>query len=157
MAKKKWGGFRSQREQTKQQQLQMAQQSRNPASQQVQEIQLEGRFYTGPIPEPQALAEYERINAGLANRIVAMAEKEQGYRHRIGNRRNWAQIWITATGQLFGFLVAVMTIGIGGFLLYHDKQLAGFTSLVSGVVMLAAAFVYRRNRSRSQPSPQSVL
>lgn len=135
----------------------MAKQPRNPSGQQIQEIQVEGRFYTGPIPEPAALAEYERINPGLADRLVTMAEKEQDFRHLTLRRRNLAQIWITASGQIFGFLVAVMTIGIGGFLLYHDKETAGFTSLVSGVVMLVAAFVYRRNRNRAQPSQQQGL
>src|SRR5207302_6355051 len=90
-----------------------------------------GHFYTGPIPEPQALAAYEQINVGLANRIVTMAEKEQGHRHKIENRRNWAQILITFLGQVFGFVISVMTIGLGGFLLYHDKAVGGFISLVS--------------------------
>jgi uncharacterized membrane protein len=79
-----------------------------------------------------------------------LAEKEQGHRHRIENRRNWAQIAITLLGQLFGFVIAVLTIGIGGFLLYKDKQVAGFVSLVSGVVMLVGAFIYRRNRATPQ-------
>jgi uncharacterized membrane protein len=146
VAKNKWRGFRSQREQVSK--AQMAKQQFQPATQ--TQVQVAQRFYTGPIPEPEALAEYERINSGLANRIVTMAEKEQGHRHRIENRRNWAQISITLLGQILGFLISVLTIGIGGLLLYNDKQLGGFVSLVSGVVMLAGAFIYRRTRATPQ-------
>lgn len=113
------------------------------------QVQVE-RFYTGPIPEPQALAAYENINPGLATRIVTMAEKEQGHRHKIENRRNWAQILTTLLGQVFGFIISTLAIGLGGFLLYYDKPVGGFVSLVSGVVMLAGAFIYRRNRATPQ-------
>jgi uncharacterized membrane protein len=155
--KKKWRGFRSQRDQGQQNLEPMAkQQSRNPSGQQIQEFQLEGRFYTGPIPEPEALAEYERINPGLADRLVTMAEKEQTLRHTILRWRTLAQIWVTAAGQIFGFVIGVLAICLGGFLLYHDKNLAGFTTFLSGVVMLVTAFIYRQNRTR-QRSPQPVL
>jgi uncharacterized membrane protein len=116
------------------------------------QVQVAGRFYTGPIPEPETLAEYERINTGLANRIVTMAEKEQGHRHRVENRRNLAQIATTLLGQVFGFVTAVLTIGLGGFLLHEDKQVAGFVSLVGGVVMLVGAFIYRRSLATPQPT-----
>lgn len=118
--------------------------------QQQTHLQVAGTFYTGPIPQPQALAEYEHIHPGLANRLVTMAENEQAHRHRIVSRRSWAQIWITVLGQIFGFTVAVMTIGIGGFLLYNDKQLAGFVSLIGGLATLLGAFIYRRTRTRPQ-------
>jgi hypothetical protein len=70
-------------------------------------------------------------------------------------QRVWSQeICITILGQIFGFVVAVMTIGIGGFLLYHDKQVAGFVSLIGGLATLIGAFIYRRNRARPQASQQ---
>jgi uncharacterized membrane protein len=143
VAKNKWRGFRSQRDQVAK--AQMAKQQFQPATQ--TQVQVAQRFYTGPIPDPEALAEYERVNSGLANRIVTMAEKEQGHRHRIENRRNWAQITITLLGQILGFVISALAIGLGGFLLYYDKPVGGFVSLVSGVVLLAGAFIYQRTRS----------
>jgi uncharacterized membrane protein len=37
--------------------------------------------YQGPIPQASELEHFERIEAGLASRIVAMAEKEAQHRH----------------------------------------------------------------------------
>jgi uncharacterized membrane protein len=114
------------------------------------EIQVQGKFYTGPLPQAEEMERYERITPGLADRIVKMAEKEQGHRHKIERRRNFAQIWITSAGQWFGFLLAAWIIGIAGFLLYHDKKLEGFVSLLTGIGTLIGPFVYRRRRPAQQ-------
>lgn len=147
MAKNKWRGFRSQREQIQQHQTAAkASPVMNPAIQQQQQIKLE-RFYTGPIPEPQALAAYEQIAVGLANRIVTMAEKEQNHRHLIERRRNRAQAWTIGAGQVFGFLLALFIIGIAGWLLAHDKAITGFASLLTGIATLVGPFIYQRKRA----------
>jgi uncharacterized membrane protein len=37
--------------------------------------------FSGPLPPPEALSQYESISNGLAERIVQMAEREQAHRH----------------------------------------------------------------------------
>lgn len=135
-------GHRSQRQQVAQ--------SQGMASSQAQIEVTTGRFYTGPIPEPQTLAEYERINPGLADRIIKMAEKEQGHRHKVENRRSWGQILLTLLAQFFGFIISVLAISYGAFLIYHDKPVGGLASLISGVVLLVGAFIFRRSRAIPQ-------
>lgn len=46
---------------------------------------VQSAMYAGPLPPPQMLREYENILPGMANRIMSMAEKEQGIR----SRDNW--------------------------------------------------------------------
>lgn len=36
---------------------------------------IRGEMYSGPIPPPEALARYEEIQPGAADRIIKMAEK----------------------------------------------------------------------------------
>lgn len=38
--------------------------------------------FSGPLPPPEALAEYEKVCPGLAERIVVMAEREQRIREK---------------------------------------------------------------------------
>ena len=46
---------------------------------------VQSAMYSGPLPPPQMLREYENILPGMANRIMSMAEKEQAIR----SRDNW--------------------------------------------------------------------
>lgn len=39
------------------------------------------KFFTGPLPHPDTLEQYEKILPGIAERIVKMAEAEQKARH----------------------------------------------------------------------------
>ena len=39
--------------------------------------------FSGPIPPPGFLEQYERINPGLASRMVAMAESEATHRRQM--------------------------------------------------------------------------
>lgn len=52
----------------------------------VQHVQLQ-QHYSGPLPQPEALAKYDQIVPGAAERIIKMAEKRNGTstRHRERN------------------------------------------------------------------------
>ena len=39
--------------------------------------------YSGPLPPPVVLQQYEEVLPGMADRILAMAEKEQDARHKL--------------------------------------------------------------------------
>src|SRR5688572_18904082 len=39
--------------------------------------------FSGPLPPPALLAQYEQIAPGAAQQIIAMAEREQAFSHKI--------------------------------------------------------------------------
>lgn len=49
---------------------------------------LMAQAYSGPLPVPQHFEQYEKILPGSADRILAMAEKEQQYRIDKGTRNS---------------------------------------------------------------------
>ena len=49
-------------------------------------------IYSGPIPPPDILAKYEQLSAGLADRIVQMAETEGNHRRGLENLAMQSQI-----------------------------------------------------------------
>ena len=49
-------------------------------AQELVEHSLIEQTFTGPLPKPEDFAEYEQVMPGAANRILAMAEKEQQIR-----------------------------------------------------------------------------
>src|SRR5438034_5455816 len=56
--------------------------------------------FSGPLPPPDALAKFEQVLPGLADRIMKMAEKQSAHRQSIernviegDTRRSWMGLW----------------------------------------------------------------
>jgi len=93
---------------------------------------------SGPLPPPKVYREYDEIHPGAAERILAMAEKEQGSR----NSRN-------SLGLAFGFATAVLCICASAYVALHGTSI-GHTvvaSLLAGntAVILVGRFLRQRN------------
>jgi uncharacterized membrane protein len=97
--------------------------------------------YQGPLPPPEALARYEQIQIGLANRIVALAEQESQHRHEID------KTWLNKAfeqerrGQAFGLVIGVVAIVAGTVAAIAGSQIAGSIIGGGGVVGLVSVFV----------------
>ena len=68
------------------------QQNNPPASAGPRIVGLATQGFSGPIPHPEILKGYETICPGAAERIIKMAELEQGHRHGIESKGLKAQI-----------------------------------------------------------------
>lgn len=64
---------------------------------------IRGEMYSGPIPPPEALARYEEIQPGAADRIIKMAEKQQEHRMSLETKAIGGQIDQSKRGQIFWF------------------------------------------------------
>lgn len=104
--------------------------------------------FSGPLPSPQMLAEYEQVVSGSAERLLAQAEKEQSFRHEMVRE----QAKIEKSGQLHraiqgyagqaGAFILVMTVVIvGARLIEHGNDTAGLTSIITAIVVIAVAFI----------------
>lgn len=107
----------------------------------------ESSSFSGPLPPPDLLAEYEQVLPGLADRIVRMAEDEGAHRRFIQKgflRLSW---W----GLASAFLLT-MTGLIGGFFLIHEgKSPEGMTSIVGALATLLAVYLSRGKKKASAP------
>jgi uncharacterized membrane protein len=115
---------------------------------------LSARF-AGPLPPPGALAAYEDLSPGLANRIMEMAEREQTHRHQLENTAFATETLLGKRGQIFalgiclaGFVVVIILAlnGEGG-----AAAIIGSLDLVG----LVAAFLVRPRSPYSQGPPES--
>lgn len=102
-------------------------------------------IFSGPIPPPEILEAYERVVEGSANRILTMAEEQSKHRKKLeeivvhGGSRN------QVVGMIFAFLLSLVIVGSGAFLIYHDKSLEGFGLILSDLLGLIGVFVYGKN------------
>lgn len=94
---------------------------------------LEAASFSGPLPPPTMYREYENVLAGSAERILAMAEKEQDHRTTWETTALSASRQETKRGQWFGFAIAVACIGAAMVLA------AGGHEVVAGIALGASA------------------
>ena len=69
--------------------------------------------FQGPIPPPDALASYENLQTGLADRIVRMAEAEQSHRHSLETAVTTRSFDEARRGQHYGFAIGTIAILAG--------------------------------------------
>jgi uncharacterized membrane protein len=93
--------------------------------------------FSGPLPHPGILAQYNAALPDGAHRVVAMAEQQSAHRHKLESR-----------GQVFGFLVS-MTALVGGIVLIAlGMSVEGLIPLASAIVGLAGVFIYSEVQSK---------
>lgn len=72
-------------------------------------------IFSGPIPHPRLLAEYEKLMPGSMDRFMKMAEQQQEHRIKLEDAAINSQLKSNNRGQIFGFVLATLVVlgGIG--------------------------------------------
>jgi uncharacterized membrane protein len=106
--------------------------------------------YSGPLPPPKMLHDYDTVNAGFAERIVSMAEKEQGHRHSLENLAVNGAINKDTRSQRYAlFCIVFLSIVCGG-LIYLGHDTAGTVLGGATLVSLAALFITGKRKESEE-------
>ena len=106
--------------------------------------------YSGPIPPPEMMREFEAIVPGAADRILKMAELQEVHRHLLEKTHVRGNLFSQYIGQISGLLIGLAGIGSGTFLLYAGRSLEGFGAMFGPLAGLAAVFVYGRRKQERE-------
>lgn len=149
-------GSRSKRRSRQAQQLRTRQISErqaardNPAEILQQQISVQ-KHWQGPLPAPEDLEAYERVQPGFAERIVAMAEKavemadeQMKHRHRTEHRMITAFHLRSAWGLASAALLSGGALAGGIALLFAGHTAGGVAVVGIDMGSLAGVFVYGR-------------
>ncbi|HMN42750.1 MAG TPA: DUF2335 domain-containing protein [Phycisphaerales bacterium] len=126
------------------------------------EVSLEVR--RGPIPPPSDMAEYAKIDPALPRDIFKMAKAQQAHIQRMQRddlRRQTAlehgERVGAARGQLCGFGVVLLFVGLAAYLAYLGHPKTAATIVCGVVVALVTVFIRgRREPTKSdEASPES--
>lgn len=98
--------------------------------------------FSGPIPPPNLLREYDEIVPGTAARIVAMAEAQSRHRIDLEKRVVHSDIRKSYYGLVFAFVICIAFLACGTFLVLNGHDVAGATIATSSLVGLAGTFIY---------------
>jgi uncharacterized membrane protein len=96
--------------------------------------------HSGPLPNPRILAGYEDVQAGFAERIMAMAEREQEHRHQMDRKDLDQSYGLASRGQIFGLvaLVIMASLAITLAVLGHP----GWAAVVGGIDVVGVVSVF---------------
>lgn len=108
--------------------------------------------FSGPLPPPDLLRQYDAIVPDAANRIIAMAEGQAAHRRQLEDRATDAIIEDTRAerlerkrGQFYGFTIGITGITAGALIVIFANNSVGIiagTALSGGtIVTLVSIFV----------------
>lgn len=105
-------------------------------------VVMQEESFSGPIPPPAILKQYEEMQPGSADRILKMAEKQSEHRMELEKKAIGGQVDQSKRGQVFGFILALVCIAVAFcFALFLDMKAfaSGFLSVT--LVVLVGLFL----------------
>lgn len=103
--------------------------------------------FQGPLPHPKVLAAYEETLPGAAERIFSAWEKESEDRRGLTSRLVDHEFRFRNQAQIFGFVIAVLFLGVSAWLIDRGHDATGIALIFSEIVALVGAFILGRSRS----------
>jgi uncharacterized membrane protein len=117
--------------------------------------------YSGDIPPPQMLAEYERVCPGWAKRLLEQGEREQLARiDREKEEQAQTRLMIESEtvdqqssraiesrGQIFGFVAFFIIAALGGMALYLNQTTVAITCFTTFALGVVGMFITGRKRT----------
>ena len=107
------------------------------------------------IPSPEVLAQYNYIIPGLAERIVAHAEKQSLHRTSLERKLLISNIRKSYMGLVFGFLIGSLGIGGGIWLTFSGFNVTGIVFSSASLVSLVMSFIYGSQNKKNIPDSPS--
>lgn len=111
-----------------------------PPEQRVQLIQTIEQ-HQGWLPPPRMLAEYDEILPGLAERIVAMPEREQAHRHSLIEKETSRQFRLRQLGQHYALLGMALLLSFSVLLTLLGDPAWGGRVAIFTIVAVVGIFV----------------
>lgn len=102
--------------------------------------------FSGPIPHPQLLQQYDQVCPGAADRIIRTMEQEAAHRHDMERAALRADIIDTRIGQTCAFIIVLATLSVGAYTAINGAPIIGGIFGTSGMVGVVAAFIYGRRK-----------
>ena len=98
------------------------------------------RYFSGPIPPPDLMAQYNNVIDDGAERIMVMAEDTNA----VFVEEKRSEISDKTRGQYMGFIIVFLVLALTGFLAYLGEGILSGIFGVGGLSALAYIFVVAR-------------
>ncbi len=106
--------------------------------------------FSGPIPSPQDLANYENVMPGLADRIITRFERQSEHRMELEKCVTRTNALRANLGLAAGLIVSLAGLGAAAILGLHGHDWAAGVVSVADLGVLAGVFVYGSNNQKHE-------
>jgi uncharacterized membrane protein len=107
-------------------------------------------YFSGPIPPPSVLAQYNDVLPNGADRIMTMAERQSQHREALEKRVVDGNVASQTRGSYFAFILLLITIVGGLYLLHEGKSVVGLSAIVASVGGAVGVFFYSKREQRKE-------
>jgi uncharacterized membrane protein len=107
-------------------------------------MQVVSKSHSGPIPSADELEHLERITPGLADRVVAMAEKEQDMRHGTTRDVVTKEFALRGRGQFFALIALFALLAVVCYIAYLGDPKNAMLLGIGTIGAVVAIFVTGR-------------
>ncbi len=104
-------------------------------------------MYNGPIPHPEILAGFDKLDKGAAKKIIDNGIGESTHRRKMENRLLNRENYMYTVNRTMGFILAILIIGGGFYLILNDHPIIG--SIFSGTFSVAVLGLFLGNSNTS--------
>ncbi|MCC6960351.1 MAG: DUF2335 domain-containing protein [Dehalococcoidia bacterium] len=110
--------------------------------------------WNGPIPPPAALAAFEQVQPGLADRITRMAENEQSHRHSTQRRALLIEGVRTIGGMASALVITLFSLAVAAYLIVNGHPWPG-SLFGGGTLVTVVALFLATDRTKDHPEPRA--
>ena len=120
--------------------------------QQIKEMTaaIKAETFSGPLPPPQILAQYDSIVDGAANRIITMAEEQARHRRNMEANALNSDIKNSRLGLHYGLIIGLVAVIGGTFCIASGFEVGGSIIGGTGLTGLVGVFVYGSTQKRKE-------
>lgn len=105
--------------------------------------------YTGPIPHPSTLKGYKEVDPTFPERIVKLVENDQDHKIDLDNTKLNNANKLNILGMWFGFIIAILSLCAGTFLIYLNKNVAGIAAIFASLAGVLAVFIVKQTKGKN--------
>lgn len=107
--------------------------------------------FSGPLPPPDVLRQFDEVVPGAAERIIKMAEEQSAHRKELERKVINSDISRSKWGQVLGFIIAIAGLVVSAVVAIYGNAFAGGIIGVGTLASLVSVFMYgSRTRSRER-------
>lgn len=105
--------------------------------------------FSGPLPPPHTLAQYERLSPGLLKQIVGLAERQAKHRQELEQVAVRGNTWMGKAGVIGGTVLGLAAMGVIALAILQKAPLEYLAGILLAVATLVGVqVVARRKKAR---------
>ncbi|HEY4520955.1 MAG TPA: DUF2335 domain-containing protein [Candidatus Paceibacterota bacterium] len=106
--------------------------------------------FSGPLPPPEVLRQFDQVVPGAAERIIKMAEQQFAHRTELEKKVIDSDIRQSTQGQVLGFTIAIVGLLVSAIISIYGSELVGGFIGVGTLASLVGVFMYGSRARREE-------